>query len=1194
MKNTQSNSTASLRWLFAAALAFHASSASAQLSFSAPDGGWNYIYEGSDAKYAEPNEGFASLDGTWSHDNGSDEWDGSGIGGDFGDGNRPGGAMILSEGNATFLRIQDTGDPRDYGFSDPGSNRKVYLGHDLTADGMADTIMDDGVTLIFRARIPTTGALDPLHRDGQQSNGTQPYPGSGDGYVTSDGGKGNFVIKQAAGGAIAFSLTTAADTPGGDPNGNATNFSGLSFNEFNGNAISGDVNFGQGDGANVIPFDPTVWHEFWITIKKDEKNNGTHVVKIWMDGSDAFSQFDATAGTGSDFGSSYLAMGATATPQNAALDIDFFGFKQGAVEPSVRSYQDPDGGWDYGYEGDLAAYAEPNEGFASLDGTWSHDNGSDEWDGSAIGGELGDGNRPGGAMIIEEANVNYLRIQDTGDPRDYGFSDPGSNRKVYLGHDLTADGFADTIMDDGVTLNFRARVPSDGPLDVLHRDGQQANGIQPYPESGDGYVTSDGGKGNFVIKQAAGGAIAFSLTTATDTPGGDPNANATNFSGLSFNEFDGNAISGNVNFGQGEGANVIPFDPTVWHNFWITIEKDPAEVGTHLVRIYMDGATAPTTFKATAGTGSDFGSSYLAMGATATPQNAALDIDYFRIKGGVHAPNGATIVNTDILDLQPALGSSGVDPSQGVSFRVTSDGAIPQENISVVLNGVDYAGSLSIEGNDKAWNVSLTTLSANMVYKGEAVVRSAQGGLTSQLLSFNTFSSSNFTFEAEDWNFEAGDYINAPAPGGYFDKGNGVDTEGVDFHEASAEFDYANEGAFRFPLVGNMPNTIDNGNEAGRAAFDPDLDYSVNNTEAGEWLNYTREFSVGDANIWLRGSLGTSTVQLDRVTSDASKNNQTTEKLGVFRGQGGSYDWIPLSDDSGNLKQISLSGKVTLRATVISGSPQLNFFMVTEAVEMPSPELAAGSVVAINFGADEPSGARSDVTGAAGVLGTSQWNNLDGAAGEASGLIADIGGSATVSGVSVSWSSPNTWSSAGRGEENNSATGNNGNLMTGYIDTNSTDPNTVTVSGLPANGSYDVVVYTKGGVNGRGGDYAIGGEVIAHLDTAAFDGNFVHGGEGDYIVFKDVSGDRFTLTGTPTNVRAPINGIEVVIGGGVEIPAPAGAISSVALSGGNVVIEYTGTLKSASSVTGPYSAVAGASSPYSVAPNKAAEFYIAE
>ena len=173
-----------------------------------------------------------------------------------------------------------------------------------------------------------------------------------------------------------------------------------------------------------------------------------------------------------------------------------------------------------------------------------------------------------------------------------------------------------------------------------------------------------------------------------------PNDNVTNFSGLSFNEFNGNAISGDVNFGQGEGANVIPFDPTVWHNFWITVEKDTAEVGTHVVRIYMDGSTAPTTFKATAGPGSDFGSSYLAMGATATPQNAALDIDYFRVKAGVHAPNGATIVNTDILDLKPALGAKSVDPSQGVTFRVTSDGAIPKENISVVLNGLDYSSAL--------------------------------------------------------------------------------------------------------------------------------------------------------------------------------------------------------------------------------------------------------------------------------------------------------------------------------------------------------------------------------------------------------------------------------------------------------------------------------------------------------------------
>jgi hypothetical protein len=202
----------------------------------------------------------------------------------------------------------------------------------------------------------------------------------------------------------------------------------------------------------------------------------------------------------------------------------------------------------------------------------------------------------------------------------------------------------------------------------------------------------------------------------------------------------------------------------------------------------------------------------------------------------------------------------------------------------------------------------------------------------------------------------------------------------------------------------------------------------------------------------------------------------------------------------------------------------------------PPVTIPDGAVIAINFAADEPAGARSDVAGAAGVQGTVNWNNVDGAAGEAGGLTADVAGSGLATGVSVAWSSPNTWSSAGRGEENNTGEGNNGNLMTGYIDTNSTDPNSVTVSGLPADGSYDVIVYMKGGVIGRGGDYAIGGQVIAHLDTAAFDGNFVAGGEGDYIVFKGVSGESFTLTGTPTNVRAPINGLEVIIGGGFEIP----------------------------------------------------------
>jgi ribosomal protein L14 len=55
-----------------------------------------------------------------------------------------------------------------------------------------------------------------------------------------------------------------------------------------------------------------------------------------------------------------------------------------------------------------------------------------------------------------------------------------------------------------------------------------------------------------------------------------------------------------------------------------------------------------------------------------------------------------------------------------------------------------------------------------------------------------------------------------------------------------------------------------------------------------------------------------------------------------------------------------------------------------------------------------------------------------------------------------------------------------------------------------------------------------------------------------------------------------------------------GSIASVALVDGNVVIEYTGTLKSSATVNGAYAPVAGAASPYSIAPDQSQAFFIAE
>lgn len=194
--------------------------------------------------------------------------------------------------------------------------------------------------------------------------------------------------------------------------------------------------------------------------------------------------------------------------------------------------------------------------------------------------------------------------------------------------------------------------------------------------------------------------------------------------------------------------------------------------------------------------------------------------------------------------------------------------------------------------------------------------------------------------------------------------------------------------------------------------------------------------------------------------------------------------------------------------------------------------------IAINLAADEADGARSDVFGAAGVLGTPNWNNLDGNAGAAANLIDDSG---AVTSTSVEWVSANTWSSTGRSEENNTApAGNDRNMMTGYLDTSATSTTTVAVSGLGGDfaAGYDVYLYIKGGTNdGRGGSYTIGTETQIHTPTSPFDGTYTVGTEGDYLLFEGLMGDSFTIEATPTTealFRAPLNGIEIN-----AIPEPA-------------------------------------------------------
>ncbi|MHC4204172.1 MAG: LamG domain-containing protein [Planctomycetota bacterium] len=292
-------------------------------------------------------------------------------------------------------------------------------------------------------------------------------------------------------------------------------------------------------------------------------------------------------------------------------------------------YGEPDGGWAYIYNGDVAA--------PDLDGTWDHDNGSDSWDESEIGSGL-----PGGIIALSEDGVNFIRLQETGDPRDHGQSDP-SNRKIFFTHDLTNEidqPVADEILSvGGITLSFRARISTTPPLDDIHPDGGGA--VTPWPAEGNGYGVHDGGKSNFTIHQEEGGdqCISFALALANDDHP-DVATYMGGKDGMNMNALNGTSPSGDVDAQDpAEVANVLELDdPTQWHEFWITIEPDTSGGGTHKVHIYFNGSTTANEFHVTSGTGGDESFSYIAMGVGATPQSGAIDIDFFAYKEGIIAP----------------------------------------------------------------------------------------------------------------------------------------------------------------------------------------------------------------------------------------------------------------------------------------------------------------------------------------------------------------------------------------------------------------------------------------------------------------------------------------------------------------------------------------------------------------------------
>ena len=286
-----------------------------------------------------------------------------------------------------------------------------------------------------------------------------------------------------------------------------------------------------------------------------------------------------------------------------------------------KDYLPPGGGWDYLFEGDGAA----GSATEALDGTWNHNNSSDQWDGTAPG----TGN-PGGISVVpvsgEPGNSALLMVDAV------TTSGTNNNRRFALTHDLASgEGVPEDFLDDGATIAFRMRLPtSAGDL----------------PSAPDGLNPHSGGKGMINLR-SAGGRISFAMGMA----GKD-----------SSYQQNGMLISdGNATFFQA-------LDPTEWNEFWVTTRQNSTDSSLYDLRVYRNGSIVPLlTRSIRLSTSIDAAYPYLSLQLSATNQTAAVEVDYFAFKDGMHLPNDSDgDALPDIWELAnfPDLAQSGEDDTE--------------------------------------------------------------------------------------------------------------------------------------------------------------------------------------------------------------------------------------------------------------------------------------------------------------------------------------------------------------------------------------------------------------------------------------------------------------------------------------------------------------------------------------------------
>jgi hypothetical protein len=288
-------------------------------------------------------------------------------------------------------------------------------------------------------------------------------------------------------------------------------------------------------------------------------------------------------------------------------------------------------------------------------------------------------------------------------------------------------------------------------------------------------------------------------------------------------------------------------------------------------------------------------------------------------------------------------GTTLLQSTNTLAFSATSAVGISSNNVIVTLNGVQLT-NLVFNGTTNNWNVSYPHLQPNTVYSVIITVTDVYGNIATTTESFDTFSASAYTWEAEDFDYAAGHFIDNPQIDAY----SGFSaTTNVDAHQVN----FAGTDLYR---PNGMDTEINGDIVRPQYSGTGHTDYSIGYFSAGSWANYTRHYPGGTYNIYARLAAGggPAICALYQVTGGWGSTSQTTNFLGTFSVPNTaweSYNYIPLINVAGNLATVSFNGSTnTLRLARPSSAASdcnANFLMLVPVLTVNAVQSGTNTVV---------------------------------------------------------------------------------------------------------------------------------------------------------------------------------------------------------------------------------------------------------